>query len=554
MGHVLARVLDAGTQRWDSRDAKLLVVRFCANYRLVQITDPYCTVYGIFNLPGPLTRDLSAPIHFPSTHPLRTASYLSMTDTLNMTPDPDPGDKGDGQPDPDAECATEKGAEAVQITTWPPIQQLPKWRGIPDSLYEKAHDDPTQLTDEERQLLLSRGDVVGKALATPTELTTAEIHEVLLWPPPDVTSANIQRATGGTLNSPVELFAKAKDAIDRRQLDALLSHEEMALLARFFHGPDDEDFSHRERKRRVESPGPGRAYNLVFSLIGVDDDVMVFATSRMWQRTMLVQRTHSRPPREPVDSLIPEGLEGFCAQLKAAEDAVLANFPTQSDTSWLGSYRPVPAADSKISVSWPPNHRKPISAFDAFRQDIETGCSGNTLDSPEWHRLREARKDEYRARADAIRREAWAEFEKASAARAPGEIHRKQGFELFHVALGTSVTFQEALTKWDAFTEIQRRDWEVCALGAFAEEQRRRQDEWEMRDLSPEEREDCQAPPLRGRRKYETVAQWKTRRAQENAIIAEGGPEAEKLVQNLAYVPPWWPPSTRGKYPEWFNP
>ncbi len=75
-----------------------------------------------------------------------------------------------------------------------------------------------------------------------------------------------------------------------------------------------------------------------------------------------------------------------------------------------------------------------------------------------------------------------------------------------------------------------------------------------MRDLSPEEREDCQAPPLRGRRRYETVAQWKTRRAHENAIIAEGGPEAEKLVRTLPLVPAWWPPSTRGKYPEWFKP
>ncbi len=125
------------------------------------------------------------------------------------------------------------------------------------TVLRQAHDDPTQLTDEERQLLLSRGDVVGKALATPNELTTAEIHEVLLWPPPDVTSANIQRATGGTLKLPVELFAEAKDAIDRRQLDTLLSHEEMGLLARFFHGPDDEDFSHGEKKRRVDSPGPG---------------------------------------------------------------------------------------------------------------------------------------------------------------------------------------------------------------------------------------------------------------------------------------------------------
>lgn len=39
----------------------------------------------------------------------------------------------------------------------------------------------------------------------------------MFWPPPDILRANVQRATGGTLSTPSELFAKAKDALDRGQ-------------------------------------------------------------------------------------------------------------------------------------------------------------------------------------------------------------------------------------------------------------------------------------------------------------------------------------------------
>ena len=50
---------------------------------------------------------------------------------------------------------------------------------IPASLYKKAQTQKDQLTDDERALLLSRGDVVGRALAQPASLTPAERYEVL---------------------------------------------------------------------------------------------------------------------------------------------------------------------------------------------------------------------------------------------------------------------------------------------------------------------------------------------------------------------------------------
>ena len=44
-------------------------------------------------------------------------------------------------------------------------------RGIPEDLYDKAEDHQEELTEEERQLFLSRGDVIGKALGSPHSLT-----------------------------------------------------------------------------------------------------------------------------------------------------------------------------------------------------------------------------------------------------------------------------------------------------------------------------------------------------------------------------------------------
>ncbi|RFU26582.1 hypothetical protein B7463_g9751, partial [Scytalidium lignicola] len=46
-----------------------------------------------------------------------------------------------------------------------------------------------QLTNEERQLLLSRGDLVGKALAFPTSLTEEERNQILKRPLPDILAA-----------------------------------------------------------------------------------------------------------------------------------------------------------------------------------------------------------------------------------------------------------------------------------------------------------------------------------------------------------------------------
>lgn len=93
----------------------------------------------------------------------------------------------------------------------------PSFSNVPDDLYKKAEAHQDQLTDEERQLLLSRSDLVGKVLGYPDSLTNEEIHEFLLWPAPDVVRTNIQNATGGTCSTPTELFAKFKAILGPRR-------------------------------------------------------------------------------------------------------------------------------------------------------------------------------------------------------------------------------------------------------------------------------------------------------------------------------------------------
>jgi hypothetical protein len=466
-----------------------------------------------------------------------------MAHTRNIQDNPDPGTKEEDRSNPDMHSGTEKGVEATHAAAEHPVQQLqqqqqpPAWRGIPEGLYDKAYDDPDQLSQEERQILLSRGDVVGKALASPHALTTAEMHEVLLWPPPDVTRANIQRATGGTLSSPVELFAKAKDAIDRGQFDTLVSDEETALLARFFSGPDDEGFYLAAKERRINALAPGRAYSLVFELLGLHHAVTSVAKGSMWDRQPKVPWRFARPPRDPADRL-PDHLERFREQLEAAEDAFRAAWPPRPDPSWKGVARPVPDADRNAPGPWPPGGVERTGAFRLFEQDAEPGCCGFTIDSPEWHCLPEDQKAAYRARAEARRREAWAEFETACAARgppAPGSVPPSSGFEHFRLGPGADVEFAEVLRRWEAFSKRQRSEWETRAWSAVREEAWTREREmWEMRDLGPEEKEEAQAPSPRGRKRYESVEAWKARRAMERRAEAEGARSVQDVARNLA--------------------
>jgi hypothetical protein len=231
---------------------------------------------------------------------------------------PDFGTREEDWPDPDVDSDTEEGRESIQRSEAAFIvsmnrsiarrnqQQQLMYPAIPQALYEKARHQQSQLTDEERHLLLSRGDLVGKALVSPDSLTTHEIHEILNWPPPSVVRADIERATGGTLSTPAELYAKAKDAIDRGQLEALLSEDEIMLLSRHFHA---EDSTTGSRWAAICAPGGVEAIVLLESRLGLD--IVVVPTCRRYASEKFMRE---RPKPDPE----------FANEIHLARDFLLA--------------------------------------------------------------------------------------------------------------------------------------------------------------------------------------------------------------------------------------
>lgn len=121
---------------------------------------------------------------------------------------------------------------------------------IPQELYEKACRHNEQLTDAERDLLLSRGDVVGEALARPDSLTPEEHNEALGRPAPKVVSHNIRRATRGDLGTPNELFATVRQLWESGDLDSP-RQAEIDLLRSEFWRADDPKSSVRTIKMEV---------------------------------------------------------------------------------------------------------------------------------------------------------------------------------------------------------------------------------------------------------------------------------------------------------------
>ncbi|KAK7906538.1 hypothetical protein PG985_016275 [Apiospora marii] len=132
---------------------------------------------------------------------------------------------------------------------------------IPKALYEKAGRNNPDLSDDERALLLSRGDLVGRALAHPQSLTQAERYEILGWPnPPEELSAAVRRASGGSISQPRELVDKARASL------AQLSLDERELLILGF-----QPLAVRKRDVRwLAFPGNELARGLVEAMEGVD--------------------------------------------------------------------------------------------------------------------------------------------------------------------------------------------------------------------------------------------------------------------------------------------
>ena len=294
----------------------------------------------------------------------------------------------------EADVCSDVGEKAEQIRLVPETQQRQQQRdqereqrrehhkqlalrGIPEDLYDKAEHHQDQLTEEERQLFLSRGDVIGKALAYPDSLGPVEIHEILLWPEPFVTTSNIRRATYGTLSTPVELYAKAQDALDRGEFETIINEEETALLARFFFAPEDNRFFLIGKLEIANAPASGTAFNLLCSRLGLPSSVREAAMNRMRRRGKALaldrlgpaardetpQETFDRTFREHRNATLHSPLQDYQRQLYALEAANSARILAQrakdgtvSEDSWMGTCQPrKPTSTDPAPGQSPPN-------------------------------------------------------------------------------------------------------------------------------------------------------------------------------------------------------
>ncbi len=205
--------------------------------------------------------------------------------------DPDhtpPADDDQEYPDPDNDydSDTSEGRFAaqrvedalVQAMEWEIAKRDKQFRGpdkayeIPLELYSKAEKDNDQLTAAERALLLSRGDVVGKALAHPDELTLEERYQALQWSPPGVLHAAIRDATGGKQGTPEELYALAREAGELAQLNA-----EVKRIIKGMFWVDWETATHFGRMYWRETPGNMQAAGLLYKRAGMDPAFLAFA-------------------------------------------------------------------------------------------------------------------------------------------------------------------------------------------------------------------------------------------------------------------------------------
>jgi hypothetical protein len=443
----------------------------------------------------------------------------------NSSPETRPSREEEEWPDIDVDSDTSEGAEAIrradaafeasiERSLQRQREQQPGYGRIPEELYVKARDHQDQLTQEERQLLLTRGDVAGKALAYPDSLTTDEIHDLLFWPPPDVLRANVQRATGGTLSTAGELFAKAKDALGRGQFDTEVNDEECELLKRAFHPKDDPTYFMGRMMGLLGSLGYGVAFTLVSSWVGMDAAVMQAATTRFnptlralrdeppsvrQQKTELMNSMESNRQQFLSGNVTEEEFLTRDRELMGTFRTLNAHlYPPAPPPRWPGAVqwpdplRPVPRPSSGDEFGYGPwpNTFDPYGAFTIFRD--ETNLRGIDV-HPVWHFLTEEQKEAYRARAEGSRRAAWAEFESILANTPPstrlenylwfGTMTRRglekrktlkniiTGFELFRDEQleGTGLAYQEVVTRWEALTEEQRKAYDERAWAIHKE-------------------------------------------------------------------------------------
>ncbi|KAI9162794.1 hypothetical protein HJFPF1_04386 [Paramyrothecium foliicola] len=358
------------------------------------------------------------------------------------------GTRGEHWSNPEVDLDTEKGHEAIERTdaaihaivgrgarrrqgeVKSTIEPAYTHYDIPKALYQKAQDHQDQLSHDERQLLLNRGDVIGKALAQPDALTEDETYQVLLWPAPGVVHANIQAARGGTPGSPFELHARGKAALTRAQpLLGSLGNEEILLLARYFYTEATHDFG--ALLHTLSLPGAKEAQELLHDRLGLDHAVAQAAmnhhVTQISQSLTPMPRGYA-PPRSSLGlSTRPEPQKVLHAILTlheqrqngsiTAEEADshskeclealrIISFTRHTPETWKNNWPQLPVIetneDRQGAGSWPRGTER--SPLDLFKN--EKGLSDLWI-STGWFVLSEEQRQTYRDWCEALRREAW---------------------------------------------------------------------------------------------------------------------------------------------------
>ncbi len=142
---------------------------------------------------------------------------------INEDHEEDDEEEGDGGFDHDAfEAGIRANRKKRHRALFGPLPTVK----IPLELYKKAKDHQDQLTQEERALFLSRGDLIGKALAQPSSLTVEERNTILERQPLDKERANIELITNGRMGTIAELVSKTLTdvtSLSKNELE-LVSH------------------------------------------------------------------------------------------------------------------------------------------------------------------------------------------------------------------------------------------------------------------------------------------------------------------------------------------
>ena len=310
------------------------------------------------------------------------------------------------------------------------------------------------MTDDERALLLGRGDVVGKALARPDELSLEERYRVLQWSPPDVLHAAIRAAIEDALGTPEELYALARNAADL----ARLSPEVKRIVAgRFW--VHWETATHWPRRYWRQTPGNAQATSLLYKRAGMDPAFLVFAMYSLGiasrtpapdqgpqaddtpadhepspsggtQRPFNLQEAMASVPRPP-----PFAFTGRRSYLNAS----LAAMRDHDDGPPRKRTAPRPSRDA--AGTWPPGLppqlAKPSRLFwhEVMREEAE--FQGQYFDDViphverRWWALSRPEQAVYAARSEALRQQAWDEVDERAALWTRGETELAGLIKLF---------------------------------------------------------------------------------------------------------------------------